>query len=104
MGYNLLVQIIFVQLSQETSVSVWMFSTDYEGLSRYVGHNNERNTIMVIAKEGRPRFLEVTADRDDLLLWSIDYQVSKKHFERRLSERGYSEDNDGISEAAEEHV
>lgn len=64
-----------------------MRSTDFEGMSTRLGSNNERSSISVIMKEVVERVMEVTVERDDLLLRLNQYKESKDYLERILSEQ-----------------
>lgn len=45
--------------------------------------------------------MEITVERDDLLLWLNDYKTSKETFgTQSIVARGYCEGHDGILEAA----
>lgn len=44
-----------------------MHSTDYERLSKRLGHHNEIKSLLVITEEGTERLLCDLAERDDLL-------------------------------------
>lgn len=72
----------FLQLSPEDSVSVEMDSTDYEGLSRWLGRSNGKSVLSVSADEGAERFLDFTTERSDLLLRLKDFKVSEENLER----------------------
>lgn len=68
----------FVQLLHKATDSVRMHSTYFEGMSRRLADNNERNQLFVGAEEGAEKVVEVTAKRDNLLLGLNYSKVSRE--------------------------
>lgn len=53
-----------------------MRTTNTERLTKSLGHNQKRNSLLVIAEEVIERVLDVTEEKDDLLLRLTDYNMS----------------------------
>lgn len=54
--FDTFIQAVFVQLLLEASFHVRMRSRDSEGLSRMVGHSNEKNTLSFSTEKGAGGF------------------------------------------------
>lgn len=52
-----------------------LLSTDSERLSRILGDRPERSSLFLIMEVTLDRFIELTAERDDLLLQLNDYKL-----------------------------
>lgn len=63
-----------------------MCRTDREGMSRKLRHSSKRKLPSRSADDGVESVVEVTVQRDDLLLQLKNYKVSTKHLVRKLSE------------------
>lgn len=74
-----------MQLSQEATF-LRMRSTDFNKMSRGPGHNMEIKSRLVRAEESDEGVWEDAAERNDLLLQLRDYEESKQHFTRTLSD------------------
>lgn len=72
-----------MQLYQEAGVSAQIRNTDLAGLSRTLGNNKERNSLMVSAEESAEKILRVTAVMNDIKLPLNDYNVSRIYLERK---------------------
>lgn len=77
------IQAEFVRHLQSGAVSVQRRSTDTERLSKAVKQNGKK-LALVSVQRGAERFLEITADRDELLLRLNEYKVFKESWERKL--------------------
>lgn len=80
----------FLQLSQETTVSVRKPSTDSGRRSKRPGHNHEKNSFSVSAQECAKMVIEVAADWDDFFPRWNDYNVSRKILDLKLLEQDVS--------------
>lgn len=76
-----------MQLFQKLTVSVQMYGTDLEGLSKTIGRNTKINLLLFNVEEGARRVLEVAAEKDDHLLWYNYYKVYRESLERKLSDQ-----------------
>lgn len=63
---------------------------DSDGLSRWQVNNKERNVLSVNTEENIEMVVKVIAERNCLLLWSNNYNVSSKIMEHKLSEQDAS--------------
>lgn len=74
------IQLVRLNLcSNKSSVAILrMRTSDYARLSKTLGHNNQTNALSVSAGEGVERILEVTAERDPLLLRLNDCRCPRK--------------------------
>lgn len=62
-------------------------TVDYVGLSRAMGHNSERNLLLVSAEEDEEWVLEMGAEKGDLLLPLREYKVPKANLEGKQSRK-----------------
>lgn len=82
----------FVQLSQAVVVSVRMGSTDSRPLSGRLGDETNRISLSLSVEVVSKRVLEITAEREDLVLPLNDYKVWKENFWlQRIRIRRYCE-------------
>lgn len=79
-----------MQLSSEAVVSKRLRATDSERLSRRLGSNNERKSLLISVQEGAERVSEVTAEKDVLLLPFHDYNLTKENQKRKHLVRNVS--------------
>lgn len=64
-----------MHLWQEAGVPVRMGSTDSEQPFSRLENEAERNVLSVIVKLSSERFIKLTAERDDVLLWLKNFKV-----------------------------
>lgn len=74
-----------MRLSQEVTIFVRKRSADFEGWSRRLVHNNERNSFLAIDEEAAERVFLVTAERYDLFLLLNDCKLCTDILVRKLS-------------------
>lgn len=76
-----------MQLSLESVDPVRMRRINSAWLLRTLGHNIERNVLLVSAEESAERILEGMAERDYRLLLFNDYTVSRDNLKPKFSEQ-----------------
>lgn len=64
-----------------------MQRTEPEQISKVPEEKNERNLLSLRAEVAAERFLNLIAERDDLLLRLNDYKVSKEDIERKVTKK-----------------
>lgn len=72
-----------MQLSIEAAVSVRIRSTGSERLSRRLEPNNQKKPPSFSMQEIDESFLEIIAEKGDILLRLTDYNVCKENLERQ---------------------
>lgn len=77
-GIDPLVWAGFLQVSQEVAVSVQMLSSVAKIMSRRLGNIKKDHQLTSSVGDGVKRLLDVTGNRDGLLLRFSDYELSKK--------------------------
>lgn len=86
---NTLIQAGFEQLSQESTVSVRMRIIESALLYTTLSHSNERSSLSVSAEDGAKRVLEVTTEKDTVLLRLGNYKGSEKNLEQKPSNQDF---------------
>lgn len=79
------VQPRFVPPTQEAAVSVRMRSTDSDQLLRGLVDEINQSSLSVTVEVVAEKFMEITADRDDLQLRLNDQKELKENLERKVS-------------------
>lgn len=86
LGSDSFVQTGFVWLLQDGTVFVRMRRINSDGLSRRLEQTNKK-TLWVGAEHGAGRILQITVEKDYLLLWLSDYEMCTQLLEWKLREQ-----------------
>lgn len=76
-----------LQCSEEATVTMRMRSTDSERLSRRLEDEFGNNAPSLSTEEAADRVVELTAEKDELVVRVNDYKVARENLERKLSEQ-----------------